>query len=398
MAKVLPAVLTGLDPGTSKTAVIIALIRKGALELVGSGEAPSVGIRKGAIENPSLTAKSVKQALEKAEKMAGIRAGRVFVSYCSSNAGVIDFPGGFTMDSHGLYPGASPAITGSGSCPGPAGAPPGRRIVKRLPAVLTRTGPERKQPCSRIVTAPSEEITNLIECVRLAGPAVQEVIYSPLAGSYALLTPAERELGTILLDIGAGLTSISLFNRGLLKETAVLPLGGEHLTGDLAIGLRLSLNQAVEVLKEYELEKTPPEGIHCAGTGVGGAVEGQKPQDLIQSIIEARLTEIFTLAGGVIKGFDYPGPPPGGVVIYGGVSQLSGLSSWAEKTLQMPVRIGRLQNQGLPLNPAFANALGLVLYRLARLPGKKKISRDCREQSEGFVGKVFNWFEDRNKR
>jgi len=255
-----------------------------------------------------------------------------------------------------------------------------------------------EQNCGRVLTAPSEDIANLIECARLAGLAVQEVVYSPLACSCALLTPAEKELGTILIDIGAGITSVSIFNRGSLRETTVLPLGGEHLAGDLAIGLSLSLTRAVEILKEYRTEEPPGGEDVSAGNGVCDTVQGKNTRDLVRSIIEARLTEIFTLAGQVIRGFDYPGILPGGVVIHGGVSQLSGISSIAEKLLQMPVRIGRLQNPKSDLSPAYANALGLVKYRFSRLPGDKKVLRNRREQNEGFVGKIFNWFEDRTRR
>ena len=397
MAKDLPVVLMGLDPGTSKNAVVIALVYKGSLELVGVGESPSVGIHKGVIDNPALTAKSVKQALEKAEKMAGIRVGRVSVSYCSANIEVLNSPGGLTLTGQlGSRSGKErPAVD-----PALAAVPPGRRIIKRLPAPLTRTVPGLEQNCDRIVTAPSEDIANLIECARLAGLAVQEVVYSPLASSYAWLTPAEKELGTILIDIGSGITSVSIFNRGLLRETAVLPLGGEHLVGDLAIGLSMSLTRAVEILREYkpEDEEAPGGNDDGAGNGVCVAVKSKNTRDLVRSIIEARLTEIFTLAGEVIRGFDYPGLLPGGVVIHGGVSQLSGLSCVAEKILQIPVRIGQLQNPGPALKPAFANALGLVKYRFSRLPGEKKVSRNRQEQKEGFVGRVFNWLEDRNKR
>jgi len=388
----------GLDPGTSKNAVVIAIIYKGSLEVVGVGESPSVGIHKGVIENPALAAKSVKQALEKAEKMAGIRVGRVSVSYCSANIEVLDYPGGLMLTgSFGSRPGKErPAVTGSD--PGLAAVTPGHRILKRLPAPLAGTTPGLEQNCGRVLTAPSEDIANLIECARLAGLAVQEVVYSPLACSCALLTPAEKELGTILIDIGAGITSVSIFNRGSLRETTVLPLGGEHLAGDLAIGLSLSLTRAVEILKEYRTEEPPGGEDVSAGNGVCDTVQGKNTRDLVRSIIEARLTEIFTLAGQVIRGFDYPGILPGGVVIHGGVSQLSGISSIAEKLLQMPVRIGRLQNPKSDLSPAYANALGLVKYRFSRLPGDKKVLRNRREQNEGFVGKIFNWFEDRTRR
>ena len=105
----------------------------------------------------------------------------------------------------------------------------------------------------------------------------------------------------------------------------------------------------------------------------------------------------YLLAGEVIRGFDYPGALPGGVVIHGGVSQLSGISRIAENILQMPVRIGRLQNPGPDLSPTFANALGLVKYRFSRLQGDRKLGNRW-EQNKGFVGKIFNWFEDRTRR
>ncbi|HQD75644.1 MAG TPA: cell division protein FtsA [Bacillota bacterium] len=397
MAKDLPVVLMGLDPGTSENAVVIAIIYKGSLELVGAGESPSVGIHKGVIENPALAARSIKQAVEKAEKMAGVRVNRVSVSYCSANVKVLNSPGSFSLNGpSGSCPGKErPAVTGID--PALAAVPPGQRIIEHLPAPLTGTTPGVEQDCGRVLTAPSEDIANLIECAHLAGLAVQEVVYSPLACSCALLTPAEIELGTILIDIGAGITSVSIFNRGSLRETTVLPLGGEHLAGDLAIGLSLSLTRAVEILREYRTEEVPGGEDGGPGSGVCDAVKGKNSRELVHSIIEARLTEIFTLAGEVIRGFDYPGALPGGVVIHGGVSQLSGISRIAENILQMPVRIGRLQNPGPDLSPTFANALGLVKYRFSRLQGDRKLGNRW-EQNKGFVGKIFNWFEDRTRR
>ncbi len=383
MAKDLPVTLIGLDLGTSKTAVIIAGVYKGSLELVGAGETPSVGIQKGVITNPALAAKSVKQALEKAEKVAGVRGGKVSVSYCGAGIEVENYQTG--------------CIATTGCDPLPDGVLPGKRMILRFPAPFTQTGCDPADSGSRAVTAPSEDIASLNECVRLAGPTVQEVIYGPLAGAHALLTPAEMEFGTILMDIGAGTTSISIFDRGLLRETTVLPLGGEHLAGDLAIGLRISLAEAGDILKEYKPEAAPGEIADCAGTGIGAGVISVKPKDLVQSIVEARITEIISLAGKVIRGFHYPGFLPGGVVFCGGVSQLSGLAPVAGEILQMPVRIGQFQTVGLTLSPAYTNALGLVKYQFSRLRGERKNFKVRQDQNEGFVDRVINWFQDRKK-
>ncbi|HBC91868.1 MAG TPA: hypothetical protein DCZ10_02930, partial [Pelotomaculum sp.] len=232
---------------------------------------------------------------------------------------------------------------------------------------------------ARVVAAPTRNIKDISKAVHLAGLEVEDVLFGPVAAAEALLTTAEKEFGTILIDIGAGTTSVSIFDQGSLRETTVFPVGGEHLASDLAIGLHTSLHQAVEILSDCELSGS-----------------GDNKLDLANSIIEARLAEIMHLTARVIKSFQYPGLLPGGAVFSGGTSLLGGFAPFAENILQIPVRVGDIQVDGQPLRLTLANALGLVKYGAQRLAGSGlRLAANC--ESGALMDRLIKWLQGRMK-
>jgi len=352
-------VLAGLDIGTSKIAVVIATAGRGFPELIGAGKSPGVGINKGVITNPDTVARCIVQALGKARKTAGVETAFAYVGYNGSGIKVRDC-----------------RVTEN------------EEILQLIPPRMMResvgAGFER---AARAITAPVDDILKIEQSTRLAGLKVQDIIYGPWAGSRVLLTQAERELGTLLVDIGAGTTSVSIFDRGGIRETSVIPVGGEHLAGDLAVGLRISLARAENILKNYGTGE-----VEQFLTALSPGNDGSRglPGDPVRSIIEARLTEILELVAAAINDFKYYGLLPGGVVFYGGVSRLSGLKVMAESRLQLPVRIGSHETAGFTpgLEPAYTNALGLVKYGYALYREKQHIN----ERKDRFRDKFLSWF------
>lgn len=399
MAKGRPVTLVGLDIGTSKTAVIIAEAGRGSPKLLGTGESPSVGLQKGVIADLDATAKSIGQALEKAEKMAGVKAASAVAGYNGAGIAVRNCRIPFNAVNRAVSRGGNGSMTTPADRL-PAGIPQGVKVLQLIPPRIMRDHfGHASESDARAITAPNRDILNIIQSARMAGLAVQDVLYGPLAAAEALLSPAEREFGTILIDIGAGATSISVFDRGLIRETAVLAVGGEHLAGDLAIGLRTSLARAEEILKKTSSQaQDGGEGEEFTSTAGPEGEENEKVSgDLIGSIIEARITEILDLVAAAINGFNYPGLLPGGAVFCGGGSRLSGLALLAEKKLQIPVRIGSAETAGPALSPSYTNALGLVKYGYACLCEGGRNFKNYREQSDGFMGRFFTWFQDRLK-
>lgn len=385
LAKGKPIVLAGLDLGTSKTAVVIAAVKNAALEMLGVGESPSIGVQKGIVTDTESAARSVKQALEKAEKMAGLKIDCAYLSYNGAsiqvrNCRIEDPAGDIPANSAGDKKTTgleAPAVTGI-----PRDEDPLQIISHRVG--LSGFGCE-----ARAITFWSRDLAQLTQSVRLAGLESKGIIYGPLATAEVLLTPAERELGAILVDIGAGQTSVSIFDRCMLKETAVFPLAGEHLASDLAIGLRISLGQAREILWAGSLAT----GVDQAAVNDPAAEPGAgKSRDhLARSIIEARAEEIIDLIDESIKSFNYPGALPGGVILSGGVSGLDGLALMAEKKLQKLVKVGMATQSGIVLRPACAGALGLVRYAYKHFSlERKNFSKSGLKES---AAKILDWFQ-----
>lgn len=391
MAKGRPVAMVGLDIGTSKTAVVIAEVGSGSPRLTGWATSSSVGLQRGMITDTGAVAKSIGQALEKAGKMAGLKAAPAYVSYNGADIKVRDcriLPSRVSRGNDGYAP-VVPELES-------AGIPRGEKVIKLMPARVM-PGELRYAPESEAgaITAGAGSIGSIVRSARLAGLAVEDVVFGPLAGAEALLSPVERELGTVLIDFGAGTISVSIFERSFIRKTAVLSLGGEHLEGDLAIGLRTSLADAREILKNYsaQVHEGEKKGLTLnAGQGVEG--NNKKAADLTKSIVEARITEILELVAAAIEGFNYPGPLTGGVVLHGGVSRLNGIAHLAENILKLPVRVGVLETTE-PLDPLYTNAFGLVKYIDRCLREKKDRLNNRSQANGGIAGRFLHWFQVR---
>jgi len=373
LAKRRTVLLAGLDIGTSKTAAVAAAAVNGALEVLGAATFPSVGLQKGIVTDVDSTAKSIKQTLVKVEKIAGTKIASAYVGFNGISVSLKDCRTNYAGSMEGI--------------------PQDEKFLQFIPS-RNETGECNvfSDSNKRVITARAGDIASVMESVRLAGLSVRDVIYSPLAGAEVLLSPVEMELGIVLVEIGAGTTTVSIFDRGTIRETAVLAIGGEHLAGDLAIGLRVSMGKAEEILKKVSLEmgttRTP-----------GLAAKDSKGDDecKISSIIEARVMEILDLIAGTVSGFDYPGLLPGGVVLYGGVSQLDGLVRLAESRLQRPVKTGLPDTNGMPLSLDCANAYGLMRYGLKYTYKTKQRDLKKRREKNSFMASFTKWFQKNKK-
>jgi len=330
--------IAGLDIGTSKTSLVIAQINYDALKILGQAETASIGVDGGCVTKPEAVTKIVAQVMGEAVKNAGgNKPSEVFVSFNGDQIAVKENP--------------------IKSCP--VGYPVGHNIniAAHLNAVddeivLHHIYPrgfvgavlDELSPDARVVAVPVQNIKNIYDAVAQCGLELAGVVYGPVAAAEVILTKAEKEFGTVLVDIGAGTTSVSVFDHGLLRETVVLPVGGEHLISDLAIGLHTSFNRAKRIFLDYQSEQTLETHI-----------------ELVRAIIEARISEILHLTVDAIKNFNYPGLLPGGVVFCGGVTRLRGFIEYAENIMQMPVRIGYVQgHSNNTVELTFANAYGLL--------------------------------------
>ena len=370
--------LTGLDVGTSKVCALIAdTSPEGEVALLGHGVAPCTGLRKGVVVNIEATVEAIRAALDEAERTSGARVGSVV-------AGVAG-PHIRGLNSHGIV-----AVRG-----GEVGArdvervidaaravaiPLDRQVLHILPQQFAVDDQEGvRQPVGmagvrleariHIVTAAQSYGQNLSKCCERAGVTPTELLFEPLASADATLFPEERELGVALIDVGGGTTDIIVFHSGAVMHTAVLPLGGNHLTSDIAAGIRTPVTEAEKLKVAFGAATGQvvrrEQMVEVAG--VGGRDPKAIARKLLADIIEPRMEEIFAMAQREIMRSGVADNLASGVVLVGGTSLLEGTQELAERIFGVPVRRGLPVNlKGMPeelMKPMYTTAAGLILHQ-----------------------------------
>lgn len=373
-------VILGLDVGTTKICAIIAeLAEDGTLDIIGVGTSPSKGLRKGVVINIDVTVDSIKRALEEAELMAGVDVSSAFVGIAGGHIKGINSRGVIAVS------GKSREITQKDidrviDAAKAVALPVDREVIHVLPQEFIVDGQGGiKEPTGmtgvrlesevHIVTGAVTSAQNIIKCCNRAGLEVQDIVLQQLASSLSTLTADEKELGVILVDIGGGTSDIAVFADGSIYHTAVLSVGGDHVTNDIAIGLRTPVQEAEEIKKKYGCASAPlidrEEKVEVGGLG------GRRPRiitrQMLCEIIQPRLEEIFSLVDREVRraGFNYS-TTIAGMVVTGGSSILPGVPELAEEMLNLPVR------RGIPMgvsglvdvvaSPIYATGVGLIQY------------------------------------
>ncbi|HJR54540.1 MAG TPA: cell division protein FtsA [Gemmatimonadota bacterium] len=372
-------IIVGLDIGTTKISCIIAeLDADRNVKIVGVGTSRSEGLRRGVVVNLEKTVVSIGRAIEEAELMAGVEVRNVYAGIAGDHIRSINSHGVIAVSRGGVE--ITRADIGRVVDAAKAVAiPMDREILHILPQEFTVDDQKGiKDPSGmagirlevdvHIVTGAVSSAQNLVKAIQQAGYQVRDLVLEPLASSHGVLTDDERELGVALLDIGGGTTDIALFHEGSIRHTAVIGLGGNSVTNDIAIGLRTPARDAERIKERYGAAVAstvdPDEEIvvpHMAGQG-----ERRVSRELLASIIQPRMEEILSLARSDIKKTGWHDKVPSGFVLTGGASALPGTVELAEQILAMPVRIGRpLGVTGLVDSvdePRFATGVGLVIY------------------------------------
>ncbi len=401
--------IVGLDVGTTKVTAIVGEVgADGQLQIYGYGVAPSYGIRKGSVVDIEKTVKSIEEAVEKAEQMSGrpIEGGYVGITGTTissvNNRGVVAVANPdqeITQEDVDRVLQAARVIA----------LPHDRRIIHVIPRQFIIDGNDsilypvgmmgsRLEVETHIVTIANAAVQNLLKCCERAGFQVQELVLNAYASGEAVLYPAEKELGVVLVDIGGGTTDIAIFEQGTLWFTSVLPVGGDYITSDLAVGLRTPLNQAERIKKEFgcTLPALTSDSETVEVTSVGGKNSFRVSKKTIASIIQPRVQEIIAMIKNKIESSGYRGLLPGGVVLTGGTALTDGIVELASEELQRPVRIGYPEAVGgladVIHSPEFATSVGLLLY------GSKRL-KSLDEEEDGLslkelAKKIKKWFRD----
>ncbi len=398
-------ILVGIDVGTTKVCTLVGRVEgEKTIRIIGVGIEPSGGIRKGVIVDLASATEAIRRSVRQAEQTSGLEIASALVSLAGAHVssvnsrGVVAVPGGIIDASdvgRALEQARAVAI------------PHDREIVHVIQRGFRVDGQEgiraplgmhgyRLEVEAHIITAAASTVDNLRQCVQAAGVEAQGFVLNPLASAEVVLSEQERQMGVVVCDIGGGTTDLAIYVEGDVWHTMVLAVGGNHITQDIAHGLRLPLVQAEEVKKQQghavRSEVGAEEYFTIRPFGEDHPVRIHR-QDLAH-IIEARTAEMFALILQEIKRSGYDGLLPAGIVLTGGTSALPGIRRVAGEVLAMPVRTAAPENLlGLVdrLNsPAYATSVGLLHWALTMHEQDLSLSRRRRgRRSKG--EKSMNW-------
>ncbi|MFZ0445978.1 MAG: cell division protein FtsA [Bacillus sp. (in: firmicutes)] len=376
-------IYVSLDIGTSSVKVIIGEMVNDALNIIGVGNVPSEGLRKGSIVDIDETVHSIKRAIEQAERMIGMDIRQVIVGITGnhimlqSSHGVVAVSSEnreITDDDIGRVIDAAQVVS----------IPPEREIIDIIPKQFIVDGLDeihdprgmigvRLEMEGTIITGSKTILHNILRCVEKAGLEILDITLQPLAAGAYALSKDEKNLGVTLIDIGGGSTTIALFDQGELVSTTVLPVGGDHITKDISIGLRTSSEEAEKIKLKYghAFYDHASEDVTFNVSIIGSDQHQQFNQLEISDIIEARMEEIFDL---IIAELNRIGVQdvPGGFVLTGGVANTPGILEIAQIILQNRVRIASPDYIGVR-EPQYTTAVGLIkfAYKNAKIQGRQ---------------------------
>jgi cell division protein FtsA len=370
-------ILVGLDVGTTKICAIVGEVTEdGRIDVIGIGTHPSRGLKKGMVVNIESTVDSIKRAVEEAELMAGIQINSVYTGIAGGHVKGFNSRGVIAVKDHEVTRSDIQRVVDAARA---VAIPLDREVLHVLPQEFIVDDQDGiKDPLGmsgvrleaevHIITGAVTSAQNIVKSVNRAGLEVMEIVLQPLASSEAVLTPEERELGVAMVDIGGGTTDVAIFIEGSIRHTAVLGVGGHHLTNDIAIGLRTPPADAEKIKIRYGSAMTSmvenDETLEVPS--VGGRPPRILSRQLLAEIIEPRAEEIFTLVAREIQKTGYEERVASGVVITGGTSCLHGMVEISEKVTNLPVRKGGPSGVGglidVVSSPIYATGVGLVLY------------------------------------
>ncbi len=403
MAREYKDVVVGLDIGTAKIMVVVAeILPGGTLKLAGLGVAPSNGLKRGVVVNIDATVQSIQQALKEAELMADCRIQRVYTGITGSHIRGINSSGMVAIKDKEVTAADVARVVETARA---INISSDQRLLLVEAQEFVIDGQDVKEPIGmsgirleakiHIVTGAQSAAENILKCVRRCGLEVEQLMLNPLASSQAVLTDDERELGVVLVDIGAGTTDVAIFTGGAIRHTAVIPIAGDLITSDIAMALRTPTKDAEDIKVESgyakQLLADPEAQVEVPGLGDRGPRMISK--QALAGVIEPRVEEIFSLVQQVIRESGFEEVLSSGVVLTGGSVVMPGMVELGEDIFLKPVRRGV---------PKYTGTLSdmVALPRAATVMGLLEEARQARQrgfkvaQKSGSVKTAFGRFRD----
>lgn len=407
-----PRIVVGLDIGTTKVCTVIAKVNdRNDLEILGVGIVPSKGLRKGVVINIDSTAECIRASVEKAEIQAGVEVKGVYIGISGGHIEGINSRGVIAVSDR------NKEITESDV----------RRVVDAATAIVIPVDREvihiipqefivddqdgirdpvgmsgiRLEAVVHIITAAATSVNNIVKAVNKAGLDAVDIVLEPLACAQAVLSEEEKELGVALVDVGGGTTDYVIFEEGSLRHTGVLSIGGNHITQDVAYGLKTPIQSAEEIKRKYGASiadyVSPEEELEVSG--LGGRMPTFEKRQMLAEIMQPRIEEILSLVNDAIEKTGDRNFLAAGVVLTGGVSLTPWIADLAGEIFQLPVRIGKpLGVKGLKDivdSPLFSTAVGLNLYGQFNMPKLGPTNtKDEEKNFKSIIDRMRDWFNE----
>ncbi|MBT3336898.1 MAG: cell division protein FtsA [Anaerolineae bacterium] len=391
-------IVVGIDVGTTKICTLVGRVEDGnALRILGVGIEPSGGIRKGVIVDLDAASQAIVRSVERAEQSSGLEITSALVSMAGAHVSSINSRGvvsisGEVVDEYDLARALDSARA--------VAIPHNREVIHVVQRGYSIDGQDgvrspigmhgyRLEVETHIITAATATVENLRQCVGAAGVEVQQFVLNPLASAEVVLTDSERQMGAVVCDIGGGTTDMAIYVDGKVWHTMVLAVGGNHVTADIAHGLRLPVAQAEEIKLQqgYAIRAEVGAEDYFAVRPFGEDKAVQINRQELAHIIEARVEEIFEISLQEIKRSGYDGLLPAGMVLTGGSSALPAIRDLASDVLGMPVRIAQPEDLiGMTdqlYSPAYSTSVGLLRWALKMQKNELALGQGRRSRSKG---------------
>ncbi len=372
-------IIAALDIGTTKICAIAAeTADEGRFNIRGIGTSPSKGLKKGVIVDIEQTVDSIKRAVQEAEKTSGVEIKNVYTGIAGSHILGLNSKGAAPIRNQEVTMGDVEKALETARA---IAIPPDREILHVIPQEFIIDGHDgiknpigisgvRLEVMVHIITGAITSAQNIVKSINKAGLDVMDIILQPLASSESVLTKDERELGVALIDIGGGTTDMAVIINGSVTHTAVIPLGGNHVTNDIAFGIRTPFAEAesLKILYGCAMKSLVMENSAVEVRDVGGRPPRQISRHELAGIIQPRAEEIFEMVKSEIQKPDHEDMLSSGLVITGGSSVMKGMAELAEKITGLPVRLGAPEklsgNSASVCHPMYAAGVGILMYAM----------------------------------
>lgn len=409
-------VIVGMDVGTSHVRVIVGEHRSdGTIHIIGVGLSPSEGLKKGFVVDLDKTIESIRRAIEEAERMAGVKIESAFISLVGLNVQLLHNRGVVAVTSEDREI-RSQDVERVLEATKVIALPSEKEIVEVIPQEYIVDGYDgikdpvgmlgvRLEVDAMIVTTSTTCLQNLLRCVKRAGIHVQGVVLQSFANGELTLSRDEKELGVFVVDIGGGTTEIAYFRNGTLQDISVLPIGGDHITNDLAIGLHTSYYAAENLKVEYgcAMQAIADAQDKIEIITVGGREKQKVSEKDLASFIGPRVQEILQFVREEMFKMGGSEALQSSVVLTGGVSLMEGLPDIAENIIGTPVRVGEPQLVGVQ-SPIYTTAVGIIYYVINNIIVAGSSVKDRKDASakkkkgDGFFSRLWkqisDWFNE----